>query len=75
MNKRLLLLSADEVRRRLLRVGAVVPTLISDNANLFYLTGRVFSGYACLSDNGGISFFVKRPSMLECEDVIYIRKP
>ncbi len=35
MNKRLLLLSADEVRRRLLRVGAVVPTLISDNANLF----------------------------------------
>ena len=41
-----------EVRRRLLRVGAVVPTLISDNANLFYLTGRVFSGYACLSANG-----------------------
>ena len=56
MNKRLLLLSADEVRRRLLRVGAVVPTLISDNANLFYLTGRVFSGYACLSANGGIRF-------------------
>ncbi len=75
MNKRLLLLSADEVRRRLLRVGTVVPTLISDNANLFYLTGRVFSGYACLSANGGIRFFVKRPSMLEGDDVIYIRKP
>ena len=51
MNKRLLLLSADEVRRRLLRVGAVVPTLISDNANLFYLTG----GHPLIEETGNMS--------------------
>lgn len=49
--------------------------LVSDNANLFYTSGRVFSGYTYITTSGEELFFVKRPVGLMGENVIYIRKP
>ncbi len=49
--------------------------LISDNANLFYTSGRVFSGYTYITSEGKIYYFVKKPIGLKGDNVIYIRKP
>ena len=69
------LLSAAEQALRLDRLGLAAPALIADNANLFYLTGRVFAGYAYLVPGEAPRYFVKRPSALKGEGVTYIRKP
>lgn len=80
-NEKLNLISEDEQRRRLTpilekmaeeRIGVAV---VSDNANIFYLTGRVFSGYIAISAGGAVYYFVKRPNNLEGENVFFIRKP
>lgn len=49
--------------------------LISSNANLYYITGRVFRGYVYLSLDHAPIVFVIRPVGLEGDNVIYIRKP
>lgn len=49
--------------------------LISDNANKYYLTGRVYAGYAYVPVEGMPLFFVRRPVGLDGDGVIYIRKP
>ena len=49
--------------------------LVSDNANLFYTSGRVFNGYTYITALGEELFFVKRPVGLNGDNVIYIRKP
>lgn len=49
--------------------------LISDNANLYYTSGRVFSGYTYITAKGAVIYFVKRPIGLNGNNVIYIRKP
>ena len=48
---------------------------ITDNANLYYLTGRVFSGYILLSAEGRMDCFVRRPNHLTGSQVHPIRKP
>ena len=49
--------------------------LVSSNANLYYTSGKVFSGYTYITAEGGASYFVKRPVGLKGYNVIYIRKP
>lgn len=49
--------------------------LLSVDVNLYYTTGRIFSGYFYLPAEGSPWFFVKRPNELSGEQVVYIRKP
>ncbi len=49
--------------------------LVSSNVNLYYTSGRVFSGYTYITAQGEVSYFVKRPVGLQGDNVKYIRKP
>ena len=49
--------------------------LLGSFANVYYASGRVFSGYAYITCDGSVTYFVKRPVALEGENVKYIRKP
>lgn len=49
--------------------------LISSNVNLYYTSGRVFSGYTYITAEGDVTYFVKRPVGLLGDNVTYIRKP
>lgn len=67
-------LRADKLRRQMESIG-IDAILISNNANLYYLTGRVFAGLIFLPQKGEPIFFVRRPIELEGDGVVYIRKP
>lgn len=77
----LILLPKTELDLRHEKVRAVMAEksidalLISDNANKYYLTGRVFSGYVYLPLEGEPIYFVKRPVTLHGDGVVAIRKP
>lgn len=77
----LLLLDYSELSLRLEKVRAEMTKvsldaiLISDYANLYYLTGRVFSGYVYIPAQGMPLYFVKRPVNLSGDGVVEIRKP
>lgn len=49
--------------------------LLSVDVNLYYTTGRVYSGYFYLPVEGEPWYFVKRPSGIENDRVKYIYKP
>lgn len=51
--------------------------LIADNAMLYYLTGRVYSGWAFIpvDENVNPVWFVRRPVELTGKDVVEVRKP
>lgn len=49
--------------------------LLADNANQYYVSERVYSGFTFINRNGVELFFVKRPVQLHGDDVIYIKKP
>lgn len=49
--------------------------LLTVDVNLYYTTGRVYSGYFYLPAEGAPWFFVKRPNGLVHDHVEYIRKP
>lgn len=78
---KLMLLSRDEFESRLARVKSQMAEsemqalLISDNANKYYLTGRVYAGFIYVPMEGPVVFFVRRPVELEGDGVVYIRKP
>lgn len=78
------LLSDEEQGRRLARVYAgmraagIGAALVRDNANLYYLTGRVFRGYVYLEPDAEPEYFVRRPTTLRCRregQLHFIRKP
>lgn len=75
------LLPEDEQNLRFNRVRALMKEanlpaiLISDNANTYYLTGRVFSGYIYLPLEGMPIYFILRPVQLHGDGVVYIHKP
>lgn len=80
----LILLSPQEVLLRIGRLrGAAVAAgrtgalLIADNAMLYYLTGRVYSGWAFIPVDGNVNpvWFVRRPVELTGKDVVEVRKP
>lgn len=49
--------------------------LLSVDVNLYYTTGRIFSGYFYLAAEGDPWFFVKRPHGFAGARILYIRKP
>ncbi|MDE6535603.1 MAG: Xaa-Pro peptidase family protein [Muribaculaceae bacterium] len=69
------LLKPEEQQRRIDGLRLDSPALITDNANLFYLTGRVFCGYLFLEPGNAPRYFVKRPSELRGDGITLIRKP
>lgn len=80
----LILLPQDELNLRISHIreaareaGATGSLLITDNANLYYLTGRVYSGWALISldDNREPTWFLRRPAHLEGENIHRLRKP
>lgn len=79
--KNLMLIGHDEYERRLARIrarmaeGQISALLISDNANKYYITGRVYAGFIYIPLEGPAIFFVRRPVELEGDNVVYIRKP
>lgn len=81
MAQPLILLSADEQQLRLCRLTSLMKQakadamLITDNANLYYLTGRVYAGLMFITADGRVTYFVRRPIELTGDNVIYIRKP
>lgn len=75
MKQQICLLSAAEQQRRISKIKLEHPALIADNANLFYLTGRVFAGYLYLAPGAEPVYFVKRPVEMDGANVVYIRKP
>lgn len=79
-NYTLQLLPAADVQLKLARLrqlmvsASVDAILISSNANIYYLTGRVFCGYIYIPLSGQIKYAVKRPSVLTDPDAVFIRK-
>lgn len=80
------LLGSDEQARRIgpikeaMRAAGIRHCLIYDNANIYYLTGRVFRGYVYINtDLEAPLYFVRRPNHLTAGAgggaVHYIRKP
>ena len=79
------LLGADEQRRRLgpilnmMRESGIHQAIIRDNANIYYLTGRVFRGYIYLNtDLDNPRYFVRQPNHLTDPDKAldkHIHKP
>ena len=65
---------SDKLREQLKRSN-VDAMLISDNADIYYLSGRVFAGYIYLPASGDVKFFVRRPVGLSGENVFQIHKP
>lgn len=64
----------ERIRQLMDKAGAEWG-MVADNANLFYLTGRVFFGFAMIPAKGEPLFFVRRPVGLQGENIYYIRKP
>lgn len=79
--KQIVLWPHDEFELRLSKIRSEMEAtstealLLTDNANIYYLTGRVFAGYAYIPLRGMPIFFVKRPVELEGDGIVYIRKP
>ena len=55
--------------------GLCDAVIVTDNANTYYFTGRVFSGWAYIPAQGDPVWFVRRPVDLDGERVVYVRKP
>lgn len=53
----------------------VQAILVTDNANKYFITGRVFSGNIYVPLRGEVMFFVRRPVGLKGDGVVYVRKP
>lgn len=75
------LLPHEEQAKRIDRIRSIMAReqisglLISDNANTYYLTGRVYSGYIYLPLDGMPIYFVRRPVELKGDGTVYIHKP
>lgn len=78
----IILLPTDEQKKRINKLRQAMKdcnigsALISSNANLYYLTGRVFSGYVYIpaGDEEPV-YIIKRPVHLQGERVVNIHKP
>jgi Xaa-Pro aminopeptidase len=58
-----------------MRQMGVDACLLTVNVNIFYLTGKIFSGYCYLPVEGEPLFFVKRPASFDEANTCHIRKP
>ncbi|MDR2496911.1 MAG: Xaa-Pro peptidase family protein [Tannerellaceae bacterium] len=64
----------ERIRRAMQREKADA-CLLATGVNLYYLTGRIFSGWLYLPVEADPICFVKRPAGMEGERVRYVRKP
>lgn len=55
--------------------GVAGAMIVTDYANLYYLTGRVFAGWAYIPVEGDPLWIVRRPIELGGDGVVYVRKP
>lgn len=67
-------LRCERLQRLMVSVG-IGGMLISDNADMFALCGRIFAGYIWVPAIGMPVWFVRRPVELAGENVVYIHKP
>lgn len=58
-----------------MRQGGIDGCLLSVDVNLYYTTGRIYSGYFYLGAEGDPWFFVKRPNGFSGDRIVYLRKP
>lgn len=59
-----------------MNAAGIESALITSNANLYYLTGRVFSGWMYITaDDDQPWYFIKRPVHLTGDRVVMVRKP
>lgn len=65
--------------KSLMQGAGITAAIITDNANIYWLTGRVFRGYVYVSLAEDLPlYFVRRPAVLKCahpERMFLIRKP
>ena len=79
--KQLLQISVQEATLRINKIQSLMAEqridaiLISDNANKFYTSGRVFNGYTYIPAKGQEIYFVRRPVDLTGNNLEYIHKP
>lgn len=79
--RQLQLLDTGELARRVARISQAMQAagidgmVVSDNADIYYLTGRVFCGYIYLASDGRVAYYLRRPNHLQGDDVRQIRKP
>ncbi len=59
----------------MMREQNIEVLLVSDNANKFYTSGRVYNGYTYIPSLGNAIHFVRRPVDLSGDNVVYIHKP
>ncbi len=69
-----LLLRTKKIQDKMIAQG-IDACLIAGNANLYYISDRVFRGYVFVRQEGEPIYFVIRPVGLKGDNVIYIRKP
>lgn len=67
-------LRIDRLHKAMAGAG-IYGLLVADNADIFYLTGRVYAGFAYIPAGMAPLWFVRRPVELEGDGVVYIRKP
>lgn len=67
--------SRIETLRGAVRAAGLDALLVTDNANKYFITGRVFTGYIYISVTGEVIYFIRRPLKLEGDGVVYIHKP
>lgn len=78
---RLMILPEQDHSAKLARIlqnmakAGLESLLLCDNANIFYLTGRIFDGFVYINPAGEVCYFVRRPSILTGTNVHLIRKP
>ncbi|MBD5259030.1 MAG: aminopeptidase P family protein [Barnesiella sp.] len=79
-SQQLFILSTDEAARRIAKVVAQMQregadmVLLTDNADKYYVTGRVFAGWLTVAADGRVHAFVRRPVHLAGDDVTFVRK-
>lgn len=64
----------EALQQSIIKAGADA-CIITSSVNIYYLFGQVFDGYLYILPDGEAIKFVRRPSDIEGESVIYIHKP
>ena len=77
----LFLIPSDEIDTRIAKITAEMKAdgadsiLIADNANKYYITGRVFAGWLTVSSSGTVHAWVRRPITIHGDNISFVRKP
>ncbi|MDE5786058.1 MAG: aminopeptidase P family N-terminal domain-containing protein, partial [Duncaniella sp.] len=67
--------SRVEALRGAMSAAGMDAILVTDNANKYFLTGRVFTGQIYVPVTGEVIYFIRRPLQLDGDGVVYVHKP